>query len=185
MAETNERVTDRRMLYTRSLIKSSLLELLKTHSFTSVSVTALAEQAGIGRNTFYRHFNNTFDVLEATIDDALNEIVTICGYLGIDSSKLSNLVVPSCEFFRGSTRYKILFTDADLSSLIIDRISSFDERRFVKEIAAFRSCSLKEAEALARFQAAGILEVCSTYANVKDEEWDGIVSALDEFIQTR
>ena len=175
-----ERNVDSRSLYTKNLIKSSLIELLKTHSFTSVSVTALAEKAGIGRNTFYRHFSNTFEVLVASIDDALSEVFNIFSYLGIGTKgRLDSYIAPFCEYVLNTTRYKLLFTDSDLHSIIIDRILAFDNRIFVRTLES-SGFEQKQAEALVRLKIAGVLEICTTYINAKDEEKAAIVAALEK-----
>ena len=181
MATDLERGIDKRSLYTRSLIKGSLLELLNTHSFTSISVKLLAEHAGIGRNTFYRHFNNTFEVLEAAIDDALHEALDICRYIGFEANApLANLAAPFCEFFHSSKRYRVLFADVDLSSLVIGRMVALDNGLLPQALQASQGCSPKQAEALTRFQAAGILEICSAYAHANDEDWLAVLQALDQ-----
>lgn len=173
---------DRRSLYTKSLIKGSLLELLKTHSFTSISVTMLSETAGIGRNTFYRHFSNTFDALVASIDDALSEIFAVFSYVGIGTDgQLKSLIAPFCEYVANSERYKIVFADSELASIIIERLIALDDRRFVRALMPQGPYTEKQAEALIRFQAAGCLELCNRYAHASAEEWATILSALDQY----
>lgn len=174
--------SDRRSLYTKSLIKGSLLELLKTHSFTSISVTMLSETAGIGRNTFYRHYNNTFEALVASIDDALSEIFAVFLYLGIGSEgQLSSLLAPFCEYVLNSDRYRIVFTDSELTSIIIERLIAFNDRQFVTSTALKASCTQQQAEAIVRFQAAGCLDLCNRYAHAGNEEWSSILAVLDAY----
>lgn len=180
MADT-AKPADQRSLYTKSLIKGAFLELLKTHSFTSISVTMLSEQAGVGRNTFYRHFNNTFEVLEGAIDDAITEMTALFRFAGISpNDSLGSYLVPFCEYIRNSDRYRVVFTDVDLESVIIERFLTVEHRRFVWTLQAQGKRTAKQAEAIARFQAAGLLEICRAYANSSDEEWASILSALDE-----
>lgn len=181
MAVETQRGADQRSLYTKSLIKGSFLELLKTHSFTSISVTMLSEKAGVGRNTFYRHFNNTFDVLEASIDDAISEMMAVFRFAGISPSEsLSSYLVPFCEYIRGSERYLVVFTDEDLESVIIERFLAMDDRRFVRLLELSGKRSSRQAEAIARFQSAGLLETCRAYASLPDEEWADVLAALGE-----
>lgn len=182
MSTHADRAEDPRSLYTKSMIKGSLLELLKTHSYTSISVTMLSEKAGIGRNTFYRHFNNTFDVLEAAIDDALEEIFAVFKYLGLDASdQFGSYIVPICEYVKNSDRYKVVFTDTELSSLITERMLAMDDGRFITALQKSGSYSPSQAQAIARFQIAGLLETCTRYGSAKDEEWADIVAGLDSF----
>lgn len=172
---------DQRSLYTKSLIKGAFLELLKTHSFTSISVTMLSEQAGVGRNTFYRHFNNTFEVLEDAIDDAIVEMMALFRYAGISTNdSLDSYLVPFCEYIRNSDRYRVVFTDVDLESVIIERFLTVEHRRFIWTLQAQGERTAKQAEAIARFQVAGLLEICRAYATSSDEEWTSILSALEE-----
>lgn len=174
--------SDRRSLYTKSLIKGSLLELLKTHSYTSISVTMLSEKAGIGRNTFYRHYNNTFEALVSSIDDALSEIFAVFRYLGIGSDgQLSSLLAPFCEYVLNSDRYRIVFTDSELTSIIIERLLAFNDRQFVNSITLVAPYTEHQAEALIRFQAAGCLDLCTRYAHASNEERHAILSALDTY----
>ena len=174
--------SDRRTLYTKNLIKGSLLELLKTHSYTSISVTMLSEKAGIGRNTFYRHYNNTFEALVASIDDALSEIFAVFRYLGIGSEgQLYSLLAPFFEYVLNSDRYRIVFTDSELTSIIIERLIAFNDRQFVKSITRTTSYTDQQAEALVRFQAAGCLDLCNRYAHANIEDRNAILSALDSY----
>ena len=182
MGDNIVRAEDPRTLYTKSMIKSALLELLQTHSYTSISVTMLSERAGIGRNTFYRHFSNTFEALEAAIDDALKEIFAVFKFLGLDESDLlDSYIVPLCEYIKSSRRYKVVFTDTELSPIIIERMLLLDDRRFVRALQAAKALSERQAEAIVRFQVAGILETCNQYANAKDGDWAEIIAGIEKF----
>ncbi|KXA46409.1 MULTISPECIES: TetR/AcrR family transcriptional regulator [Staphylococcus] len=60
---------DKRTKYTMEQIKSTLLDLLDTHSFETITVTMICEQTSISRRTFYNHFSDKFEV----IDDIMND----------------------------------------------------------------------------------------------------------------
>ena len=47
--------TDRRAVYTRSVIKEALLALKKSMPFDEITVSALCREAGLHRGTFYLH----------------------------------------------------------------------------------------------------------------------------------
>lgn len=55
---------DRRVKYTRKVLKEALIELLRERSITEVTVTMLCEKADVNRSTFYAHYDNQFDLLE-------------------------------------------------------------------------------------------------------------------------
>lgn len=51
------------------LICTKLLELMETRPYESIRVTELAKYAGIGRSTFYLHFDSIYAVLQKIEDD--------------------------------------------------------------------------------------------------------------------
>ena len=72
--------TDRRILRTRELIRSTMCELLQQTPASRISVTELCRKAGINRNTFYCHYQTTRDILTemeneimALVEDALGD----------------------------------------------------------------------------------------------------------------
>lgn len=67
---------DLRIIKTQKLLKESLLELLKTNSLKDISVTEICEQAMVNRVTFYDHFSNKEELLDAVIEDIKQDIVT-------------------------------------------------------------------------------------------------------------
>lgn len=180
MAHDTERGSDRRSLYTRTLIKSSALELMDTHSFTSISITALSEHAGIGRNTFYRHYNNLFEVITEIIDDSLSEMFAVFRHFSIgQGGNLSSYLAPIADYIRGSKRFKPLYFEESLADLIISRIILMDNRAFSRNLEEKHQISPTQADALVRFQAAGLLETCRTFARVPDSEWADVIVALE------
>lgn len=180
MALEAERGVDRRTLYTKTLIKSSLLELMETHSFTSISITALSDHAGIGRNTFYRHYSNLFDVITEIIDDSLAEMFAVFRHFNIgQAGNLTSYLVPISEYLRGSKRFRPLYSEETLSDLIISRLILIDDRCFSRHLESTRQLTPQQADALVRFQAAGLLEVLHAYARVPDAQWNDITQALD------
>ncbi|MDD5922031.1 MAG: TetR/AcrR family transcriptional regulator [Eubacteriales bacterium] len=87
--------TDRRTLITCGMIRNALLELLKSTSYSKITVALLCRQAGITRATFYQHYEN--------IDVVVDEL-------------------PACRRAASNTRYRTLFMDDDLSPLILKKL---------------------------------------------------------------
>lgn len=50
-------------------IGHSLLELMKKHPYSKISISALCHRAEIPRNVFYRYFDTKEDVIDALIDN--------------------------------------------------------------------------------------------------------------------
>ncbi|GHU64857.1 AcrR family transcriptional regulator [Clostridia bacterium] len=54
---------DRRVKYTKRVIKDALIELLQQKSIEKITVKELCEAADVNRSTFYAHFSNPAGVL--------------------------------------------------------------------------------------------------------------------------
>ena len=55
---------DRRVKYTKNIIKESFVELLRKKDINKITVSELCEKADINRATFYRYYIDVYDLLE-------------------------------------------------------------------------------------------------------------------------
>ena len=74
--------TDRRTLYTQSVIKESFIKLLHKKHIGKITVTEICKLAEINRATFYIHYHDPYDLMEkleaeqaAKLVDALSELL--------------------------------------------------------------------------------------------------------------
>lgn len=77
---------DPRVMRSRHLLQSALLELLSEKPFQSISVSDLTRRATLNRSTFYLHFLDKFDLLAQTTRDTFSATI--------------NETLPSAEHFR-------------------------------------------------------------------------------------
>ena len=54
---------DRRVKYTKKVIKDTFLSLLEKKNISNISVKELCEMADINRGTFYRYYIDIYDLL--------------------------------------------------------------------------------------------------------------------------
>ena len=59
---------DKRSLRTRKWLLDALLELIKEKAFAEISVGEITDKADISRQTFYSHYYNKRDLLNALMD---------------------------------------------------------------------------------------------------------------------
>lgn len=64
---------DRRIKYTKMLLKDSLVELMREHTISKISVKMLCEKADINRSTFYAHYTDQFDLLSKLEQEVIAE----------------------------------------------------------------------------------------------------------------
>ena len=72
---------DRRVQYTKMVLKQSLLELMKKEPIGKITVTEICRMADINRNTFYAHYSDPFDLLSQIQDGLFLKIKNSVGKL--------------------------------------------------------------------------------------------------------
>lgn len=65
---------DLRVVRTRKLLCTSLMELMQVTSFDKLSVNDICQKAMVHRATFYNHFNDKADLLNYAIDELQEEL---------------------------------------------------------------------------------------------------------------
>jgi AcrR family transcriptional regulator len=79
MVQKPETKVDRRVLYTKMFLKESLLDLMKEKPIDKITPTELCRRAEINRNTFYKHYYTTRDLLQEIEDEFSAQIVESLG----------------------------------------------------------------------------------------------------------
>ena len=70
----DEKRESRRTRYTKSVIRQSLLDLMKEKNINKITVNSICEAADVNRGTFYSYYSDAFDLLEKIEDELYNEI---------------------------------------------------------------------------------------------------------------
>jgi AcrR family transcriptional regulator len=70
----NENKLDRRVKYTRTMLKNALVQLMKQQHISTISVKALCELADINRSTFYAHYNDQNDLLHQVEEEVMDDL---------------------------------------------------------------------------------------------------------------
>lgn len=68
---------DLRVIKTQSLIRDSFIKLMDEKGFRNITVNDIADNAMINRSTFYLHYTDKYDLLEKTIDKAIQNILLL------------------------------------------------------------------------------------------------------------
>lgn len=71
MAE--ERV-DRRVKYTKNVLKETLIQLMSENHISKISVKKICEIADVNRSTFYAHYDSQYDLLSHIERETIQEI---------------------------------------------------------------------------------------------------------------
>jgi AcrR family transcriptional regulator len=70
----SEEKSDRRVKYTRMVLRESLVALLQQRPIDKISVKSLCEAADINRSTFYSHYRDQYDLLQQIQAEVLEDL---------------------------------------------------------------------------------------------------------------
>lgn len=183
MEEKKERKTDRRTLYTQMVIKDAFLKLKETTSYNDITIAALCREAEISRGTFYLHYDNVRQVLDAVLDDVLSSVHGLLEQLDSTDPAGGDCSWPLCRFLRENKKYQSVFFDDGLYSLVVDRLAAASKEGFVIRMLERTRLSREAIEALFYFQISGCLAVSKRNASEGDARWEDIQCAIDGMLK--
>ena len=64
---------DPRVRYTRSIIQTAFLDLLRQKPVEKITVREICDKAEINRSTFYKHYQDCYDLLDKIKEDVLRQ----------------------------------------------------------------------------------------------------------------
>ena len=65
---------DRRVRYSKMVIKESFIELLEKKPISQITIKELCEKADVNRATFYAHYSDQYDLLEQIENELIDNI---------------------------------------------------------------------------------------------------------------
>ena len=90
---------------TKNLLAESLQDLMRTHPLEKISVNDIVEHAGVGRNTFYYHFADKYDLVNWCFQKGIMQFLTESPSLGNWQSIAEQLE----QYFR---EHQVFYTNA-------------------------------------------------------------------------
>lgn len=84
--------TDRRIRYTKTVIKQALLHLIQEYPISKITVTKICKRADINRGTFYTYYTDPFDLLAKIEDELFMEVKDVLENAHIVSTNYEFLI---------------------------------------------------------------------------------------------
>ena len=161
---------DMRIRRTRKLIWEALLTLLQNHSFASISVKDICEQAMVHRSTFYSHFTDKYALLNYGTREVIQTITKEeekRKELEEASGEREFLLTLILEYMRKHQQlYALLLLDKStesLSTLLVRRLAAKFEKTLADEEKQGKHFTVPT-PLIAQFQAGAVLRVLSWWA---------------------
>ncbi len=69
-----KRKDDRRVIYTKMMLKDSFIDLLEKKGISKITVKEICKNADINRTTFYNHYNDQYDLMRKLENELIENI---------------------------------------------------------------------------------------------------------------
>lgn len=106
----------------RGYIAEAFLQLLQTKEYSDISVSEIAERAGVHRATFYRHFGSKEEVLRGCLSRMLREAE---GDRTLLPSDFASFIRPVFQAFYDNRERMLLLNRAGLSVQLLDVLKEY------------------------------------------------------------
>lgn len=114
------KIEDKRAKQSQKMVYQALADIIEKKSFEDITITEVVEKAQVARSTFYRNFDNLYDVLKMASDQAFQGLY---GYIvkyyesqKREAGRVINFVKPFLEYW---------YEDSEIIELLI-KSRSFD-----------------------------------------------------------
>ncbi len=175
--------TDRRTLYTEGVIKDSFLKMLTRKSYSDVTVADICREADIHRGTFYLHYKNVAEVMEATLREAMESTRSMLSQVGCPGMEEGACGDSLCSFIRNNRKYQPLFFEDALRSVVLEKLGEQDKERYKEKMMESTGLSSAAIDALFYFKLNGCLAIVRQNIERSDKEWAEIQCGVDSFLK--
>ena len=113
---------DRRVKYTKKVIKETLLSLLEKRDISSISVKELCEKADINRGKFYRYYEDIYDLLKKIEDEFIEEIKNSNSMVHMSEHSIYTFTKEILKIFENNKKLVRILFNADSNIYFLDDV---------------------------------------------------------------
>lgn len=108
----------RRVRMTKMLLKSSLIDIMKTKSIHAISIKEICDGADVNRSTFYRHYDTQYDLYDDIIEDIAVDIAAIYNDPAVKDYKTIEFLIKVLEYINNNREtFLVILSDKGKISL--------------------------------------------------------------------
>jgi len=173
---------NRRVLYTKKIIKESLIGLLQHKKIHEVTVTDICKKSDINRGTFYTHYKDTYDLLKSLEDELFNQISEYIEETPVEDYK-DVLLLKALELIQENKELcKILFSK-QMANNIMDRIIYVTSKSEIDKLVISSKVDDEFLDYFIKYSVGGVVSVVQTWLeNDLNESPKKIVSIINNII---
>lgn len=170
---------DRRIKYTKKIIKDCFFELLNKKDINKITVSELCTMADINRATFYRYYIDIYDLLEKIQNDFVSELIQLSSEKDYTVFSFSEEMLQ--VFLNNKDLIKIIFKTKNhifFLSEFLDLVYDMCKNKWSKEVLALDE---KKIEYAATFIFNGAIGIINNWVqNDFNDSVDCIAKVIEE-----
>ncbi|MNK50253.1 hypothetical protein D3C87_691270 [compost metagenome] len=106
---------DRRVQFTKKVLREALFDLLNEKELSQITITELCKTADVNRNSFYRHYTIPLDILLELEEEVFEKLSAVLR----KSNNMDEVILLSCQLLENDKEMsKIVFTKGDGSGIL-------------------------------------------------------------------
>jgi len=168
--------SDRRIKYTKTMLKNGIIELLEEYPISKITVKKLCETADINRSTFYAHYSDAYDLLQQLEREVLQELMEhISKHTFTEKTEeiVQVLNVMLGYIGENSDLFKVLLSENGNSSFQKD-IMQITQQKSITDLYNSKNIDARTSEYIQCFLLSGSISI------IKEWLQDGMVEAPQE-----
>ena len=179
----NEIKTDRRVAFTKSAIRDTLIEEIKQVPFEEIGIVSLCEKAQISRSAFYLHFGNLYEVLEEVVMDAVETNPALVNVI------LGDYVTSRLEFanenecYKSAAKYVGILKDKTASNILCEYLIKNYKAEYIKNVSDRHGISQADAEFIFYFQTIGLIAAANEVKSKSTKRWLKLGDLRDKLME--
>lgn len=156
-----ERKTDRRVKYTKMVIKESFIKLLKQKPISKITIKEICEDADVNRATFYAHYLDQYNLLHQIEMDLIDDINQyLDSYYFIDKTEApTEMLEKILEYIKENAELFDLLLNSNGDIQFLQEIKEVIGQRQLLPTTVSSSLSKEDAEYVFLFFANGCIGV--------------------------
>ncbi len=149
--------TDRRIKYTKMVLRESLTKLMQDKPISRITIKELCEKADINRATFYTHYNDQFDLLKKVEQEIIDDINSYLDSFSFEenNSYALEIMTKIFEYIKENAEICRVLLGANGNIEFQKNIIMIVQTRFVAEQKTKKSVDEKVVEFVFTFAATG------------------------------
>lgn len=159
--------TDRRVKYTKMVLKESFIELLETKGISQITIKEICECADINRSTFYSHYYDQYDLMKKIQNELLENVeIYLSAYIENGSSVISvHMIERIFEYIKDNARICRLLLSEQGDINFQKRIMMLVYEKNINELTKSGTISQSEAEYIYSFMLTGCIGIIQKWLN--------------------